>query len=290
MAATTRATGTIYIRVEVTNSCDNLTRFFRGLVARKLAIFNMKGGVGKSATATNLAVGLVRFKKKKVLLVDIDPQGTAGASLGLQIWNLETQLKDILRNQSPDELANLLSIAVTPTDTGVDILPSNILLAVDEIAISSLPGRENLLKKSLAPIEQWYDFIVIDCPPNIGVFSINALKASDGVIVPVDMSYVGLLGVKGVEYAFTLVENFLEHQIYLVGVLATRYDGRKNISRDVLKSLQEHFSNHMFKTVIPDTVKISEAPSYGISIFEHDSNGAGAKAYKDLVNEVLKRW
>lgn len=259
-------------------------------MAQKLALFNMKGGVGKSATATNLAAGLVKFKKKRVLLVDIDPQGTSSASLGLEIWNLETQLKDLLKSSEPEELDDLLDEAIVATDSGVDILPSNILLAVEEIAISGLPGRENLLRRVLTPLEDEYDFILIDCPPNIGVFSINALKASDGVVVPVDMSYVGLLGVRGVEYAFSLVENFLEHEIHVVGVLATRYDGRKNISRDVMKSLQDRFGSGMFKTAIPDTVKISEAPSFGISIFEHDPNGAGAKAYRTLIDEVLKRW
>ncbi|MBD2121051.1 AAA family ATPase [Trichocoleus sp. FACHB-262] len=259
-------------------------------MAQKLAIFNMKGGVGKSATATNLAAGLVKFKKKKrVLLVDIDPQGTSGASLGIPIWKLETQLKDVLQS-APEETQTLLKAAIVSTPDGVDILPSNILLAVEEIAISGLPGRENLLKRALSAIEAQYDCILIDCPPNIGVFSINALKASDGVLVPVDMSYVGLLGIRGVEYAFDLVKNFLEHEIRIVGVLATRYDGRKNISRDVLKSLQDHFGDRMFKTIIPDTVKISEAPSFGSSIFEHDPNGAGAKAYRELMNEVLKRW
>lgn len=249
----------------------------------------MKGGVGKSATATNLAAGLVKFNRKRVLLVDIDPQGTSGASLGLKVWTLETQLKDLLQCQSPEAIQPLLDAAILSTESGVDILPSNILLAVDEIAISSLPGREKLLKRVLAPIENDYDYILIDCPPNIGVFSINALMASNGVIVPVDMSYVGLLGVRGVEYAFKMVENYLDHRVNIVGVLATRYDGRKNISKDVLQSLQSHFKQHVFKTIIPDTVKISESPSYGVSIFEHDPNGAGAKAYKALVNEVLQR-
>lgn len=259
-------------------------------MAKNLTIFNMKGGVGKSASATNLAAGLVKFKKKRVLLVDIDPQGTSGASLGLEVWNLETQLKDILRNQEPENLEALLKTAILSTSSGVDILPSNILLAVEEIAISSLPGRENLLKRSLIPLEKQYDYILIDCPPNIGVFSINALMASDGVIVPVDMSYVGLLGVRGVEYAFSLVKNYLDHPIHIVGVLATRYDGRKNISKDVMKSLQEHFGSLIFKAIVPDTVKISEAPSFGISIFEHDPSGGGAKAYRTLVDEVIKRW
>ena len=259
-------------------------------MAYKIAIFNMKGGVGKSATATNLADGISRFKKKKVLLVDIDPQGTSGASLGIEIWKLETQLKDVLQSDSPTERKQRFKSAIVKVCAHqFDVLPSNILLAVEELQISGLPGRENLLKRTLSEIDSEYDFTLIDCPPNIGVFSINALKASDGVIVPVDMSYVGLLGVQGVEYAFNLVKNFLDHQVNVLGVLATKFDGRQKISKDVLTSLQEHFQERMFKTVIPTTVRISEAPSFGVSIFEHDPKGTGAKAYKDLMNELLKR-
>lgn len=259
-------------------------------MAYKIAIFNMKGGVGKSATATNLADGLSRFKRKKVLLVDIDPQGTSGASLGIEIWKLETQLKDVLQSDTPSERKQRLKQAIVPVcDDRVHVLPSNILLAVEELQISGLPGRENLLKRLLAEIDAEYDFILIDCPPNIGVFSINALKASDGVIVPVDMSYVGLLGVQGVEYAFNLVKNFLDHDVNLLGVLATKFDGRQKIGKDVLVYLQEHFKEDMFKVVIPTTVRISEAPSFGISIFDHDPKGTGSKAYKDLLSEVLKR-
>ncbi|KAM3089859.1 ParA family protein [Phormidesmis sp. 146-35] len=259
-------------------------------MAYKIAIFNMKGGVGKSATATNLADGLSRFKGKKVLLVDIDPQGTSGASLGIEIWKLETQLKDVLQSETAAERKKLLKQAIVPVcDNRVDVLPSNILLAVEELQISGLPGRENLLKRLLAGIDAEYDFILIDCPPNIGVFSINALKASDGVIVPVDMSYVGLLGVQGVEYAFNLVKNFLDHDVKLLGVLATKFDGRQKIGKDVLIYLQEHFKAAMFKVIIPTTVRISEAPSFGISIFDHDPKGTGSKAYKELINEMLKR-
>ena len=259
-------------------------------MAYKIAIFNMKGGVGKSATATNLADGLSRFKRKKVLLVDIDPQGTSGASLGIEIWKLETQLKDVLQSETATERKQRLKQAIVPVcDNRVDVFPSNILLAVEELQISGLPGRENLLKRLLAEIDTEYDFILIDCPPNIGVFSINALKASDGVIVPVDMSYVGLLGVQGVEYAFNLVKNFLDHDVNLLGVLATKFDGRQKIGKDVLIYLQEHFKEDMFKVVIPTTVRISEAPSFGISIFDHDPKGTGSKAYKELLNEMLKR-
>jgi chromosome partitioning protein len=251
-------------------------------VARKLAVFNMKGGVAKSTTAYNLAVGLVKFKKQRVLVVDIDPQGNAGAALGIPIWQIDFQLKDVLQHKTP------ITQVVVSCASGVDVVPSNILLAEEEIPISGRPGREMLLKKAIAPVLDKYDFVLIDCPPNIGVFAINALMASDGVIIPVDMSYLGLLGIQGIERALALVREQLEHPIAIAGVLATRYDRRNNLSKEVFDALTNHFGDKMFKTVIPETVKIREAPSHGQSIFEYEPNGVGAIAYRDLVDEVYK--
>lgn len=242
----------------------------------------MKGGVGKSTTAYNLAVGLVKFKQARVLLVDIDPQGNSSAALGISIWQLEAQLKDVLQRRIAIE-----RVAIS-TQSGVDVVPSNITLAEEEIPISGLPGREVLLKKAIAPIANNYDFILIDCPPNVGVFAVNALMASEGVIIPVDMSYLGLLGIKGIERALTLVRDYLDHPIRIIGVLATRFDGRNNLSKEVLRSLTSHFGNRMFQTVIPETVKLREAPSHQQSIFEYDPGGIGAKAYRELVEEVYQ--
>lgn len=242
----------------------------------------MKGGVGKSTTAYNLAVGLVKFKQARVLLVDIDPQGNSSAALGISIWQLEAQLKDVLQRRIAIE-----RVAIS-TQSGVDVVPSNITLAEEEIPISGLPGREVLLKKAIAPIANNYDFILIDCPPNVGVFAVNALMASEGVIIPVDMSYLGLLGIKGIERALTLVRDYLDHPIKILGVLATRFDRRNNLSKEVLRSLTSHFGNRMFQTVIPETVKLREAPSHQQSIFEYDPGGIGAKAYRELVEEVYQ--
>ncbi|MFN5262561.1 MAG: ParA family protein, partial [Pseudanabaena sp.] len=143
-------------------------------MAIKLSVFNMKGGVGKSTTAYNLAVGLVKFHQKRVLIIDIDSQGNAGAALGIEIWHLQKQLKDVLQRHAK------LSEIIVKTNSGVDVAPSNILLAEEEIPISGLPGRELLLRKAIASVEAQYDFILIDCPPNIGVFTINALMAAEG--------------------------------------------------------------------------------------------------------------
>jgi chromosome partitioning protein len=249
-------------------------------MAKKLAIFNMKGGVGKSTTAYNLAAGLVKFHQKRVLLVDIDPQGNSAASLGISIWQLETQLKDVLQRHVS------MKDAITSTAAGVDVVPSNILLAEEEIPISGLPGRELLLRKAIAPVDNLYDYILIDCPPNVGVFAVNALMAADQVIIPVDMSYLGLLGIQGIERALSLVRDYLDHPIAIAGALATRYDGRNNLSKEVLNSLKAHFGDRMFTTTIPETVKLREAPSHGQSIFDYDPTGTGAKAYQSLVTEV----
>lgn len=250
-------------------------------MTRKIAIFNMKGGVGKSTTAYNLAAGLVQFHDQRVLLIDIDPQGHSGASLGLPIWSLENQLKDVFQGHVQ------ISEVVAESLTGVDVIPSNILLAEEEIPISGRPGRERLLSKAIAPLLNDYDFIVVDCPPNVGVFAVNALMACEGVLIPVDMSYLGLLGIQGIERALALIREQLEHPIEIVGVLATRFDGRNNLSKEVYQSLKNHFGERLWETTIPETVRIREAPSYGQSIFDYDPLGNGAKAYEVIVNEVM---
>ena len=250
-------------------------------MACRLSIFNMKGGVAKSTTAYNLAVGLVKFHKQRVLLIDIDPQGNASAALGISIWELQTQLKDALQRKVD------ITEVIVPTESGVDVAPSNLLLAEEEIPISGIPGREVLLRKAIATVDAEYDWILIDCPPNVGVFAINALMASEAVLVPVDMSYMGLLGIQGIERTLKLVQDFLDHPIEIAGVLATRYDKRNNLSAEVLESLREHFGDKLCSSIIPETVRIREAPSHHQSIFEFDPNGAGAKAYKALSKEVF---
>jgi chromosome partitioning protein len=250
-------------------------------MAHITAVFNMKGGVGKSTTAYNLAAGLHSFHKKRVLLIDIDPQGNASTALGIPIWDLQKQLKDVLQRQTSIE-----DIILT-APCGVDVAPSNILLAEQEIPISAMPGRELLLRKALKPIESKYDFIIIDSPPNIGVFSINALLASQDVLIPVDMGYLALLGLQGIDRAISLIHTELDHPLEILGVLATRYDGRNKLSKEVLEALQKHFGDKVFKTVIPEAVRLKEAPSYSQSIFEYDPNGIAAKAYREFTKEVI---
>jgi chromosome partitioning protein len=251
--------------------------------AHTISVFNAKGGVGKTSTAYNLAVGLTKFHKQKVLVIDIDPQGHAGVALGVDIANLNHRIDEVIQEQVP------LTDAIVETEVGVDVVPSNILLAEAEIPISGMHGREVLLKRALAPVINNYDVVLTDCPPNVGILSVNALMASKQVLVPVDMSYLGLLGIPVIERILSLIQNRLEHPIEILGVLATRYDSRLNIAKDVLASLKDHFGDRLFETVIPETVKIREAPSYQSSIFDHAPDSPGAVAYKKLTKEVMTR-
>jgi chromosome partitioning protein len=216
-----------------------------------------------------------------VLLVDIDPQGNSSASLGIAIWDLQIQVKDVLQRRVAIEEA------IAKTDMDVDVLPSNLFLAEEEIPISGLPGREILLRKAISTVDSKYDWIIFDCPPNVGVFAINALMASEAVLVPVDMSYLGLLGIQGIERTLRLVNDYLDHPISIAGVLATKYDKRNKLSSEVWESLKSHFGERLCSTIIPETVRIREAPSHHQSIFDYDPNGLGAKAYKQLVAEVM---
>ena len=247
----------------------------------KIAIFNQKGGVAKSTTAVNLAAGLVKFYNKRVLIVDTDPQGHAGAGLGIPVWELQAQIMHVFTGQIQ------ASDAIVSTTHNVDILPSNVLLTDIEIPISGRAGRERILRKALAPVENNYDVIIFDCPPNAGLFSVNALMASNKVIAPVDMSFYGLLAISQIERTLQLIREELEHPIELAGVLATKFDGRNNISKSVLEKLENNFGSQLFKTTIPESVKLREAPSYGQSIFDYDPKGAGAIAYRALIDEVM---
>ncbi len=251
--------------------------------AHTISVFNAKGGVGKTSTAYNLAVGLSRFHNFRVLVVDIDPQGHAGVALGVDISSLKYRMDQVLQEQ-----ASIID-AIVETESRVDVVPSNILLAEAEIPISGMHGREVLLRRAIAIVRDDYDVILMDCPPNVGILSVNALMASKQVIVPVDMSYLGLLGIPVIERILSLIRHRLEHPLEILGVLATRYDSRLNIANDVLMSLKDHYGESLFETVIPETVKIREAPSFQSSIFDHAPGSPGAESYRQLTEEVVSR-
>ncbi|NEP00346.1 MAG: ParA family protein [Symploca sp. SIO2E9] len=253
------------------------------MTAHVIAIFNAKGGVGKTTTACSLGAGLKKFYAKKVLIVDVDPQGHTGISFNLKIFDLEKRVDGILLKRISAEEA------ITQTDQGIDVIPSNLFLADAELQITAMPGREVLLRKAIGKIKEKYDFILFDCPPNVGILSLNALMASKYVIAPVDTKFYGLTALPVINRMLGLVRDDLDHPIELLGVLATRHDARTNLCIQSLSELKKAREFRLFETVIPEATKIGEAPSFKLSVFEHAPKDKGAKAYKQFVEEVMSR-
>lgn len=246
-----------------------------------IAVLNQKGGVGKTTTAINMAAFLAK-NGQKVLLVDFDPQGNATSGLGLDKERLEMTSYDILFR--PDEIAQ--AIQETPT-ARLNILPTNAGLAAAEVEMVDKPGRELLLKKALTGLD--YDFIIIDCPPALGLLTINALAAADQLIIPVQAEYYALEGLSQLLAIMQRVRQGLNTNLELLGVVVTMYDSRTSLAAQVHDELKKHFGEKVFKTIIPRNVRLAEAPSHGRPISEHDKWSKGARAYKQLTKEVLKR-
>jgi len=251
-------------------------------MAKKLAIVNQKGGVGKSTTAINLGAALAE-EGLKVLLVDIDPQGNASSGLGIDKNDVEYSIYDLLL-EGIDFSETIISV----NDSKLDIIPANIDLAGAEIELVSQISRESRLDKALQDDSDIYDYILIDCPPSLGLLTLNALTAADGVIVPIQCEYYALEGLGQLLETIKLVQNNLNSNLELEGVLLTMYDSRTNLSDQVADEVKKHFSNEIYETVIPRNVRLSEAPSFGQSIISYDNRSSGAKAYRELAQEVLE--
>lgn len=250
-------------------------------MAKKIAIVNQKGGVGKSTTAVNFSAGLAE-KQNKVLLIDIDPQGNASSGLGINKSEVEKTIYDLLIESEP------ALEAILPSETkNLDIIPANIELAGAEIELVSIMSRESRLQKSLAKIDTDYDFIIIDCPPSLGLLTLNALTAADSVIVPIQCEYYALEGLGQLMNTIDLVRKNLNEDLRIEGVLMTMYDARTNLSQQVIEEVEEYFSELVFKTVIPRNVRLSEAPSFGQTILAYSSKSKGALAYRKLAEEVI---
>ncbi|MBF8437705.1 ParA family protein [Halanaerobiaceae bacterium Z-7014] len=251
-------------------------------MAKKLAIVNQKGGVGKSTTAINLGAALAE-KGLKVLIVDIDPQGNASSGLGIDKTDVEYSIYDLLL-----EGIDFSEAIISVTDSKLDIIPANIDLAGAEIELVSQISRESRLDNALKEDSDIYDYILIDCPPSLGLLTLNALTAADGVIVPIQCEYYALEGLGQLLETIKLVQNNLNSNLELEGVLLTMYDSRTNLSDQVADEVKKHFSNEIYETVIPRNVRLSEAPSFGQSIISYDNRSSGAKAYRELAREVLE--
>lgn len=249
----------------------------------KLAIVNQKGGVGKTTSSINLAAYLA-LRGKRVILLDIDPQGNATSGLGVDKTGLERSCYDVLINQTA-----LDEVIVDTPQANLRLGPGNIHLAGGEVELATLPEREKRLKSALEGLHSPYDFLLVDCPPSLGLLTLNALSAVDGVIIPIQAEYYALEGVSQLVETLNLMKESLNPALEIFGVLMTMSDGRTQLAAQVEKEVRAYFGDMVFKTVIPRNVRLSEAPSYGQSINQYDRRSKGAQAYHDLAREVIKR-
>lgn len=251
--------------------------------AKTIAIANQKGGVGKTTTSINLAASLAK-KRKKVLIVDSDPQGNASSGVGVKTRNLEKHLYHVYAN--PD--LELSGICQVTSFKNLEILPSNIDLVAAELELVEVPSRESRLKGILANFVDNYDYIIIDCPPSLGLLTINALTAADSVLIPMQCEYFAMEGLAQLINTIRSVKKSFNKTLFIEGLLLTMFDSRNRLTHQVSDELKKHFSKQLFKTVIPRNVRLSECPSHGKTIFDYDAKSTGAEAYNKLANEFLR--
>ena len=249
-----------------------------------IAILNQKGGVGKSTTTINLGAALGEMGKQ-VLLVDLDPQGNTSSGLGIEKSELERCVYDVLI----DEDTSLTDVIIPDVCEGLDVAPATINLAGAEVELVSEMARENRLKEAVGSVRGKYDYVFIDCPPSLGLLTVNALVAADKLLIPIQCEFYALEGVTKLLDSMKRVKTYLNPSLDIFGVLLTMYDGRTTLSKQVANEVRGFFDRLVFDAVIPRSVKVSEAPSFGQPITEYDPSGKGAQAYRNLAKEVIRR-
>ena len=250
-------------------------------MAKVIAIANQKGGVGKTTTAVNLSSCLA-YKGKRVVIIDIDPQGNTTSGLGIDKKTIEKSIYEVLINDEKIENALMKTVI-----ENLFICPSNIQLVGAEVELVSVISRETRMKVSIADIRSKYDYILMDCPPSLGLLTLNALTAADTILVPIQCEYYALEGLSQLMNTVKLVQRHLNPALDVEGVVLTMFDARTNLSMQVVEDVKKYFRNKVYRTVIPRNVRLSEAPSFGLPIILYDPKSKGAECYLDLAQEVI---
>jgi len=250
-------------------------------LVKVIAIANQKGGVGKTTTSVNLSACLADLGKK-VLLVDLDPQGNSTSGFGLNKTKIKQSVYDVLVNDVPAE-----SVVLKTQIENLMIMPATIQLAGAEIELVSIMSRENKLKRVLDNVKYNYEYVIIDCPPSLGLLTINALTAANSVLVPIQCEFYALEGLSQLMNTVTLVQKNLNPALSLEGVVLTMFDARTNLSIQVVDEVKNHFRHKVYQTIIPRNVRLSEAPSHGKPVITYDPKSKGAQVYFDLAKEVI---
>ena len=252
-------------------------------MSKVVAVANQKGGVGKTTTAVNLGACLGDLGRS-VLLVDLDPQGNATSGVGIDRRSLGSSIYDcLIRDADP------LAVLRATEWKGLWILPSSLDLAGADIELVNMPERESRLRKVIGKVRENYDYVLVDCPPSLGLLTVNALTAADSVLIPIQCEYYALEGLSQLLNIIKLVRNRLNSSLELEGVLLTMFDGRTNLSLEVAEDVKRYFREKVYQTIIPRNVRLSEAPSHGKPITVYDSRSRGAEVYRELAEEVIRR-
>lgn len=252
-------------------------------MAHVIAITNQKGGVGKTTTSVNLAASLAE-EGRRVLLIDMDPQGNATMGSGIEKGDLELSVYDSL--MEPDEAKSHIVVSEAGK---FDVLPANADLTAAEVHLLQLDDKEKRLRQVIRKIELYYDYVLIDCPPSLNMLTLNSLVAANSVIIPMQCEYYALEGLSALLNTIGQVQDHINPELEIEGILRTMYDPRNRLSLEVSRQLFNHFADKVYRTVIPRNVRLAEAPSYGVPVMYHDKGSSGSKAYLALAGEIIRR-